>query len=43
MLADPSDPVGQAQAENLKLDLKELSRRQESIEQVTRNVAQGNP
>ncbi|HAC91203.1 MAG TPA: hypothetical protein DCF63_11315 [Planctomycetaceae bacterium] len=41
MLADPSDPVGQAQAENLKLDLKELSRRQESIEQVTRNVAQG--
>jgi hypothetical protein len=43
MLADPSDPVGQAQAENLKLDLKELSRRQESIEQVTRNVAQGDP
>ena len=41
MLTDPTDPVGQAGEQDLVDQLKELSKRQESIEQVTRNVAQG--
>ncbi len=37
-LSDPSDPVGQAQNEELLFDLKELSERQSRIYKVTRNL-----
>jgi hypothetical protein len=41
MLSDPSDTVGQAKESDLVEQLKELGKRQESIEQVTRNIATG--
>lgn len=41
MLDDPNDPVGQARENDLLGELKELGKRQENIEQVTRNIAQG--
>jgi hypothetical protein len=40
MLPDPADPIGQAQADDLRDQLRELSKRQENIEQVTRKVSQ---
>ncbi len=43
MLDDPNDPIGQARQGDLLGQLKELSKRQESIEQVTRNVSQQGP
>jgi len=40
MLTDPDDVVGQASETDLIDQLKELGKRQESIEQVTRTIAQ---
>jgi hypothetical protein len=39
MLENPADPVGQAKAKDLMEQLQELSKRQESIESVTRKTA----
>lgn len=41
VLKDPSDPVGQAEAEDIQSQLRELSERQASIKQVTRDIVIG--
>ncbi|MBX3422712.1 MAG: hypothetical protein KF752_14250 [Pirellulaceae bacterium] len=41
MLKDPTDPIGQVEAEDLLAQLRQLGGRQVSVEQVTRNIMRG--
>ncbi|MCC6508515.1 MAG: hypothetical protein IT423_05375 [Pirellulaceae bacterium] len=41
VLKDPNDVVGQADAEDIQTQLRELSQRQSSIKQVTRDIVTG--
>ncbi len=41
MLQDPGDPVGQAAASDILLQLRELAQRQSSVQRVTRDIVVG--